>query len=61
VLVADEPTSHQDRASAALVWRALSAAADDGTACLVATHEEAAAGHAGRVWRIVDGRVTPDS
>ena len=61
VLVADEPTSHQDRASAALVWGALSAAADDGTACLVATHEEAAAGHAGRVWRIVDGRVTPDS
>ncbi|MFL5929298.1 MAG: ATP-binding cassette domain-containing protein [Gaiellaceae bacterium] len=58
VLVADEPTSHQDRVSAALVWDALSAAADGGTACLVATHEEAAAAHAGRVWRIVDGRVS---
>jgi len=61
LLVADEPTSHQDRESAGLVWDALARAGDDGTSCLVATHEDAAATHAGRVWRIVDGRVTPGS
>ena len=61
LLVADEPTSHQDRESAGLVWDALSAAADGGTACLVATHEETAAAHAARTWRIDDGRVTPGS
>ena len=55
-LLADEPTSHQDAASAALVWRALDAACADGTACLVATHDEAASTHADRVWRMEDGR-----
>jgi ABC-type lipoprotein export system ATPase subunit len=58
VLLVDEPTSHQDAASAELVWNALTAAADGGTACLVATHEESAALRADRVWRIVDGRVS---
>ena len=57
VLLADEPTSHQDAASAELVWTALAAAADEGTACLLATHEEAAAPRADRVWRIDDGRL----
>jgi putative ABC transport system ATP-binding protein len=56
-LLADEPTSHQDAGSAALVWRALDEACADGTACLVATHDEAAASHADRVWRIEDGRI----
>jgi putative ABC transport system ATP-binding protein len=57
VLLADEPTSHQDAASAELVWTALASAADQGTACLLATHEEAAAPRADRVWRIDDGRL----
>ena len=39
VLLADEPTGHQDAASALAVARALRAAADSGTACLVATHD----------------------
>jgi putative ABC transport system ATP-binding protein len=56
-LLADEPTSHQDAGSAALVWRALDAVCAEGTACLVATHDEAASTHADRVWRIEDGRV----
>lgn len=56
-LLADEPTSHQDAGSAGLVWSALDAACADGTACLVATHDEAASTHADRVWRIADGRV----
>jgi putative ABC transport system ATP-binding protein len=56
-LLADEPTSHQDVGSAVRVWRALDAACAEGTACLVATHDEAAAVHADRVWRIEDGRI----
>jgi putative ABC transport system ATP-binding protein len=56
-LLADEPTSHQDAGSAALVWTALDAACAEGTACLIATHDEAAALHADRVWRIEDGRI----
>lgn len=57
VLLADEPTSHQDAASAELVWDALAAAADAGTACLVATHDDEAAPRGDRVWHIADGRV----
>jgi putative ABC transport system ATP-binding protein len=57
-LLADEPTSHQDAASAELVWRALDHACAAGTACLVATHDEAAARQADRVWHIADGRVS---
>jgi len=57
VLLADEPTSHQDAGSADLVWAALASAAAGGTACLLATHEEASAARAHRVWRIADGRV----
>jgi putative ABC transport system ATP-binding protein len=57
-LLADEPSSHQDAGSAELVWHALDAACAAGTACLVATHDEAAAIHADRVFRIDDGRVS---
>jgi putative ABC transport system ATP-binding protein len=56
-VLADEPTSHQDAGSAALVWHALDAACAEGTACLVATHDEAASTHADRVWRIEDGHI----
>jgi ABC-type lipoprotein export system ATPase subunit len=56
-LLADEPTSHQDAGSAARVWGALDAACADGTACLVATHDEKAARQADRVWRIEDGAI----
>lgn len=56
-LLADEPTSHQDAASAERVWAALASACARGTACLVATHDETAARRADRVWRIDDGRI----
>jgi len=56
-LLADEPTSHQDAGSAALVWDAIESACAEGTACLVATHDEAASAHADRLWRIEDGRI----
>lgn len=58
LLLADEPTSHQDARSAARSWDAIAAAAAEGTACLVATHDENAASYADRVWEIVDGRLT---
>jgi putative ABC transport system ATP-binding protein len=59
-LLADEPTSHQDAGSAERIWAALTDACADGTACLVATHDETAATRAHRVWRIDDGHVTSD-
>jgi putative ABC transport system ATP-binding protein len=58
-VLADEPTSHQDAAHADLVWAALSAAADEGAACLVATHDESASARADRIWHIADGRIEP--
>jgi ABC-type lipoprotein export system ATPase subunit len=57
LLLVDEPTSHQDRRSAELVWSALSDAAAGGTACLVATHEPDARLRADVSWEIEGGRV----
>ena len=54
VVVLDEPTSHQDGASAELVWAAITAS---GSACLVATHEPDAVHRAHRAWSMVDGRL----
>lgn len=58
LLLVDEPTSHQDRESAELVWSALSDAAANGTACLVATHEPDARVRADVSWQIDGGRVS---
>ena len=44
VLLADEPTGHQDAGSALAVVSALRDAAERGTGCLVATHDEEVAG-----------------
>jgi len=60
VLLADEPTSHQDAGWRDRVWELLIESAAAGTACLVATHEPAVARHASRVWTIDDGTVQPD-
>jgi putative ABC transport system ATP-binding protein len=60
LLLVDEPTSHQDRASAELVWAALADAAAGGTACLVATHEPDARLRADVSWEIESGRVVRD-
>jgi putative ABC transport system ATP-binding protein len=57
LLLVDEPTSHQDRRSAELVWSALSDAAAAGSACLVATHEPDARVRADASWEIEGGRV----
>jgi putative ABC transport system ATP-binding protein len=61
VLLADEPSSHQDARSAELVWSALAWAAEQGTACLVATHEPDARRRADASWSIENGRVERDS
>ena len=52
VVLADEPTSHQDAGWRDVVWELIHQAAEEGTALFVATHEERAAGYANRVWRI---------
>jgi putative ABC transport system ATP-binding protein len=57
LLLIDEPTSHQDRRSAELVWSALSDAAAAGSACLIATHEPDARLRADVSWEIEGGRV----
>jgi ABC-type lipoprotein export system ATPase subunit len=57
LLLADEPTAHQDTSSAHRIWHVLREATDNGTTCLIATHDAAAATHADRVWEITDGRV----
>ncbi len=57
VLLADEPTGHQDAASALAVARALRAAAEGGTACLVATHDRELADLFDTVYPLAGGRV----
>jgi ABC-type lipoprotein export system ATPase subunit len=58
LLLVDEPTSHQDRGAAELVWSALRDAVAAGAACLVATHEPDARVRADVSWEIEGGRVT---
>ena len=57
-LLVDEPTSHQDAASAERVWAELGRAVAEGTGCLVATHEPDARQRAHRAWSIDGGRLT---
>jgi ABC-type lipoprotein export system ATPase subunit len=61
VLLADEPTSHQDAGWRDAVWQLLLRAADAGTACLVATHEEEAGQYATRVLRVAEGTLMEGS
>jgi putative ABC transport system ATP-binding protein len=61
VLVADEPSSHQDAGWHDAVWRLLDETAAAGTACLVATHEVGATFYATRVWEIAEGTIVPRS
>lgn len=57
LLVADEPTSHQDEGNADRVMEVLRGVADAGGAVLVATHDERLLAHAHRVVHLRDGRV----
>ena len=60
LLVADEPTSHQDEANADRVIDALVAAAAAGSCVVVATHDGRMLSRCDRVLRIADGVVTGD-
>lgn len=59
LLLADEPTGHQDAGWARMVFRAFRFAAREGTACLVATHSEEFLKEVDRVLTIRDGEVHP--
>jgi ABC-type lipoprotein export system ATPase subunit len=57
VLLADEPTAHQDRGHADALLDALVAQARAGSAVLIATHDEIAWSRADRVLSMRDGRL----
>jgi putative ABC transport system ATP-binding protein len=57
LLLADEPTAHQDAGWRDAVWQLLSETAASGTATLVATHEEEVARYVDRVWQVDSGVV----
>ena len=57
VLLADEPTAHQDRASADRLLEAVAEQAHEGSAVLIATHDEVAWARADRVLSMRDGVV----
>jgi len=57
LLLADEPTGHQDEGWAKVVFKALRVVARTGTACLIATHNREAMAIADRVLSIRDGAV----
>lgn len=57
LLLADEPTGHQDAEWATQVLWMLGAAVGEGTSCVVATHNPEITRHAGRIVAMRDGRV----
>jgi putative ABC transport system ATP-binding protein len=57
LLLADEPTGHQDESWARVVFRTLRLVARKGTTCLIATHNQDAVTIADRVLSIRDGAV----
>lgn len=59
LLLADEPTGHQDEGWARGVFTLLRMAARRGVCCLLATHNEEAVRFADRVLHIRDGVLTP--
>ncbi|MGA8039844.1 MAG: ATP-binding cassette domain-containing protein [Acidimicrobiia bacterium] len=59
LLLADEPSSHQDLARLHLVWRLISEAAAGGTGVIAATHDPDALGYADRILDLTEGRLIP--
>lgn len=59
LMMADEPTGHQDVGWARTVLDTIRSATALGTACLMVTHHAAAAGFADRVLAIRDGTIAP--
>ena len=61
LVLADEPTGHQDAVSERRVLEALGRAAADGASCLIATHNVALAPRLDRVLEMADGRLSEDA
>ena len=61
VILADEPTGSLDTLAGEDVLRLLRAAADDGNAVLLITHDATAAAYADRVVRLRDGALVPSA
>jgi len=61
LLLADEPTGHQDADSERAVFRGLRSHAATGGTCLVATHNLEATRFCHRILRVDDGRVTVET
>lgn len=59
LMMADEPTGHQDVGWARTLLETIRRATLAGTACLMVTHHAAAAGFADRVLAIKDGSIAP--
>jgi len=57
VLLADEPSGHQDAVWAPGVFKALRHACQKGTSCLVATHNEEVLNFVDRILEMRDGRI----
>ncbi len=60
LLVADEPTGHQDRGRVGLVLNVLRQHAYSGAAVLISSHDEAVIAAADRVVTLADGRIVAD-
>lgn len=60
LLLADEPSSHQDLERLHLVWRLISETAATGTAVIAATHDPDAFSYADRVLELHDGRLVSE-
>jgi len=59
LLLADEPSSHQDLERLHLVWRLISEAAAAGTAVIAATHDPDGFTYADRILDLQDGKLVP--
>jgi len=57
VILADEPTGNLDPATADSVAAMLRELNDEGVTIVMVTHDPRMAAHAGRVERLVDGRI----
>jgi ABC-type lipoprotein export system ATPase subunit len=59
LLLADEPSSHQDLERLHLVWRLISETAAAGTAVIAATHDPDGFAYADRILDLQDGKLVP--
>ena len=61
LLLADEPTGHQDQGSTERIFAAMRQAANEGTCCLVATHNEDVTPYLDEVLVIENGRLKDEA